>query len=335
MKIKIISILILIFSLSLNTLQSHDKPKIAIGNISFGPEAKAIITNTKVEAAFNLVNLIAEKYKYIDFQIQDSAIKQLKKENKAINLQNISEYLKLDKLYSIHIDVLANMLRANIMSVNLKDSSSSTGIGYAIIRYFGTKDDKALYDPGILRAMQRAFAVVERDSLMFTKNDSAFYAYPAPTLVISGIEFIDTTSLPKLDIFQMKEVNSYLIVESMFDTLKYKRNLVIYDQTTRDSIYALFRLKIPDNQTAATETELACLSRLEVEYVISGSLSRNKEGANLVLTLMKIKDNNLTLLAKKNTQIYEDSKVKLKEAAQLAVIELIKESEGKYFYKEK
>lgn len=309
------------------------KFNIAIANISFGPEAKGQISEAKIEAAFNLVSIISEKYNFIDFQTQDSIVNLLKSQNKSINFENLKESLDLHTIYSIHIDILANMLRIDMMSMNLNDTSKVFGTGYAQIHFFGYKDNKALYDPSILKALQRAFAVANKDSTMFTKNDSAFYAYPAPTLVISGIEFIDNTKSPKWDLFNSKEVNSFLMVEAMFDTLKHKENVIVYDQATRDTIYALYGLKIPENHKATSETELAILSNLEVEFIISGSFSRVEEGAKLILTLMKIKDNKLSYIDKYESILNEDSKLLLKELVQKSALELINKSENKYFFK--
>ncbi len=334
MKFKYLIYFILINSFFYTSF-SQEKENIAIANISFGPEAKGLITEAKIEAAFNLVTLISGKYNFVDFQTQDSIVRLLKSENKSINFDNLKSHLNLSKVYSLHIDLLANMLRIDMMDMNLNDTSKSFGSGYAQVRYFGYSDNKALFDPSILKALQRAFAVVENDSTMFTKMDSAFYAYPAPTMVISGIEFIDNNSLPKWELFNSKEVNSFLIVESIFDTLRHKNNIILYDQASRDSIYAIFGLKIPENHKATSETELAILSKLEVEYIISGSFNRTSDGAQLILTLMRIKDQKLSFLDKYQATLNEDSKVKLKDFVQQSAWELIKKSEGIYFFKGK
>ncbi len=326
------ALLINAFSANANA-DDNNKTRTAILNISFGPEAKGVISEEKVEAAFNLVNLISEKYEYKDLATRDSIIAMLKKNNTELNIQNISQSLNVDKLFAIHIDRLANMIRVNMLSINAKDSTKSDGNGYALASYFTVENNAALYDPALLKAMQRAFAVTDGDSLLFTKNDTAFYAYPTPTLVISGLKFIDDAKLPKWEVFNMKEVNSYLIVESIFDTLRFKNNLTLYDQISRDSIYAIFGLKIPENHNSVSEAELSCLAKFEVDYVLSGSFSRIDSGARLILTLFRLKDNKLSLIHRVESELLEDSKLQLGQLARKTAIRLIEEQEGKTLFK--
>lgn len=310
--------------------QIPNNPKLIIGSLNFGPEAKLVISPNKIESALYLANGIGRKYEFIGSEIRDSILTELKKEKPNFTPDEFVEKLGADRMYFFQIDILANMLRVHLNALNPKTNEKSEGIGYALIRYFQEKDNAALYDPALLLAMQRAIAVCEKDSLMYASDDdSVFYALPSPTLVISGIEYIDNSELKKWDLFTKQEVNSYFALESIFDTLKFRKDIVLYDFATRDSIYALFRLKIPENQRAANETELACLSNLEVDMVVSGIFKRTERGANLELKLLRIKDKKLSFIDKLSVDIEEDNKVLFKSKVQSLVAQLFDRAKWK------
>ncbi len=293
------------FAFSMSSIAyAESKPKLAIGNVSFGPEAQSLISLDKIESALYLANGVGQKYEFIASAVRDSIMMAIKTKNPNFKPEEFVQELGADRMYFFQIDVLANMLRVHLNALNPKTNEKSEGIGYALIRYFQEKDDAALYDPALLLAMQRAIAVCEKDSMMYaSEKDSVFYALPSPTVVISGIEYMDNPELKKWDLFTKQEVNSYFALESIFDTLKFRKDIVLYDLITRDSIYSLFRLKIPENQRATNETEFACLSNLEVDMVISGIFKRTEAGANLELKLLRIRDKKITFIDKLSVDI--------------------------------
>lgn len=310
--------------------QTASKPKLVIGNVSFGPEAKAVIGVSKVESALYLSNSIGRKYEFISSDIRDSILTSIKSENPNFKPEEFIKSLAVDKMYFFQIDILANMLRVHLNILNPKSNEKSEGVGYALIRYVQEKDNSVLYDPALLLAMQRAIAVSEKDSLLYASGaDSVFYALPSPTVVISGIEFVEDPNLLKWDLFTKQEVNSYFALESIFDTLKFRKDIVLYDIATRDSIYSLFRFKIPENQRATTVTEFACLSKLEVDMVISGVFKRTANGANLELRLLRIRDNIVQLIDKVSVDIENDSRVQFKSKVQALVAQLFDRAKWK------
>lgn len=310
---------------------SVERSRVAVSSITFGPEAENKISTNKVEAAFNLLSVLSEKYAYIDQYETHSIINDLRDSVKTPSNDQIMQALNLSRVYSLHINILANMLSVYVSYQDVATGAKSGGMGYASIKYYKVADNTALYDPALLRAMQRAFAVAEKDSLLFTHNDSAFYAYPAPTVVISGIEFIDDKSLINWGLFDNQEVSSYFIIESAFDTLKYEENLVLYDTETRDSLYYFYGLSIPENHKAASNDEFYCLSKHEVNYVISGSFSRIEEGAKLIFTLSEVKGDTITFISKVEEVINEDSKVLLSQTAKSLANKLITDNQEVYY----
>lgn len=321
----------LFYVFSMTYAQSVERSRVALSNISLGPEAEGIISQDKVEAAFNLVSILSEKYLYIDQRETYSIINKLRDSLETPSEANIMEALNLSRVYSVRVDLLANMLSVYVSYQDIATKEKSGGMGYASIKYFKVDDNSAMYDPALLKAMQRAFSVAEKDSALFTKNDTAFYAYPAPTIVVSGIEFINDNSLEMWDLFDSPEINSYMIVESAFDTLKHEDNLVIYDTDSRDSIYAFYGMRIPENHKATSNNEFYYLAKHEVNYLISGSFSRVAEGAKLIFTLSEIKGETVTFISKVEAIIEEDSKVILSETAKSLAYKLITDNNNKYF----
>lgn len=301
------------------------KERLMIGNITFGPEAKAVISEDKVEAALYFANRLANRFEYIGLKTRDSVALSLKAENPDFTSDDLISRLNPDKMYFFHVDLLANMLRVNLKSKSRNGSEPIDAVGYATAHYYKEENDMPLYDTALLEAIQRAMAVCESDSAMFaTSRDSVFYVLPAPTLVLSGLQFVSNPSFPKWEIFTDQEINSYFILESMYDTLKYRPDYVLYDIASRDSIYGLFNLKIPDNHRATNEVEFSCLARLEVDYVVSGSFVRTSaEEATLELILIKISDHTLTEVDRISTIIPEDKKPTLQAKARAAITELL------------
>ena len=309
------------------------KPKLIIAKATFGPEAKDKISGTRIEAALILANQLGKKYDYIDTRTRDSVIKELRTENPKFTNDDFNKRINADKLYFIQTDLMANMLRVQLSTANPKTGETNEGVGYALVHYFQEKDNAPVYDPALLKAMQRAIAVCEKDSTLYAKNDTLLFAIPAPTLVISGIEYKNNTDYKLWELFTNQEVNSYFALESIYDTLKHRKDVVLYDLASRDSIYSLFNLQVPDNQRATNQTEFSCLAKLEVEYVISGSFTRTETGATLVLLLNRIKDNRVSFVSKASVEIDEDSRIKFKEKVQSAAVELMNKSIGIAFPK--
>lgn len=307
------------------------KPYMVIGNISLGEEAKKAFDFAKIEAAVYFTNRLTGKYHYIDLRARDSVSQEVLDSNPNATSQDILNAINPDVVYFIHANVLANMLRISMTKYDVKSKTSTDGIGYSLAHYVRVTDAKPLYDPAIFEATERAVAVCEADSGLFNRRtgvDSVFNLVPVPTLVISGIQMNEDSVSTKWNLFEDPEVTSYFMIESMFDTLKANRDFAVYDTESRDSIYALFNLKIPENQRAINPLELACLAKVEVDYAVSGHFLHHSDSTGVLeLLLLKLNEKSAESVSKETVIINEDSREKLGEAVKSAVIKLLKKKE--------
>jgi hypothetical protein len=137
----------------------------------------------KISAALNLAMLVTEKYELISNEEISEVIQELPEKYTAFD---IAKNLEADGILVVKVEQLRNLLRAEISRINPESPENViTGEGYAMLHYFTDDEHRAIYDPSLLLALQRAFAVVESDSVLFEKQN----AKPAPLLAICGIEF--------------------------------------------------------------------------------------------------------------------------------------------------
>jgi len=290
---KFILLIFLIFSL----LKANDKPEIEFiltGNITFGNGAKEI-SISKVDAALNLAGLLTNKYYFVSIYVRDSIANKLRKLDINPTLDKIADSLKINKIAFININKIHNMLRVELILADKNNPEfKSQGIGYDLIRYHDEKNTP-LIDPALLRATQRAFAVAIKNKNLYNIDSlMEFKVIPAPTVIITGIEYIDNPGImPKWDLFYKSVVTSYLALETIFSEAKQFDNFIFYDIDTRDSIYALHNLYIPENYRPVSYSELEALKHFQVDYLINGKLIRTKNGCDIELSLNKIKKNDL------------------------------------------
>ena len=280
--------------------------KIMLVNVSYGPGMEKL-PESKTGAALNLAAGLSGKYKLISIAERDSLVKSMQDSSLEASALTVAERLQADRLIFININQLKNMLRVGLSSVNMHDSlSESRGVGYALIHYRHEKDDKAMYDPSLLEALQRAFAVAENDSMMFAEREGSFRVFPAPTLVVGGLVYQDNEDLHQWKLFGKQEVSSYDAVETIFEEARKSSQYVIYDVDSRDSLYAVFSLYGIENSRAATVYDLDALEKMEVGYFINGIFKRIDKGAEVQLYLSKIKNRNLDVLKKESGLLEED-----------------------------
>lgn len=326
-KFKIINFLFLIIVVALLgvRLNSQDtsKIRILIAKSSFGKAADGKISLEKVDAALNFACNLTEKFKLIPPPRVDSLIKQNNQKNQKLTPQLLIDSLDASRMYFIQTDLLANMLRVEISSLNPKTNKKSIGVGFATVHYFEKDNNTPVYDPALLEAVQRAMAVAENDSTLFYGADSLFFVRPCPTLVISGINFVDNPKMEEWELFYQKEIKSYFIIENIFDNAVKSDKYVCYDVASRDSIYRLFNLAIPENHRSTNEVELSCLENLKVDYFISGDFIRNEKGAELNLYLMSIKNKIAKLVKKVSCNIEEDKITVLKDKVKELTFDLL------------
>ncbi len=109
------------FAFSMSSIAyAESKPKLAIGNVSFGPEAQSLISLDKIESALYLANGVGQKYEFIASAVRDSIMMAIKTKNPNFKPEEFVQELGADRMYFFQIDVLANMLRVHLNALNPK-----------------------------------------------------------------------------------------------------------------------------------------------------------------------------------------------------------------------
>jgi hypothetical protein len=304
---KIMMILILGFLCGLlQNANSEEKTILIIGNIKLGQKTE-FITPTKVEAALNLAAGLSEKYVLIPTILRDSVAVLLSKDGIKPQINILADTLKADKIVFILVSRIQNMLRVELNLVDAKNTSDrNLGEGFASIHYM-LSDSVVLVDPALLQAVQRAFAVAVKDSNLYANCEDSFKVFPAPTLIVGGLEYKNNPSyFPKWDLFDRPIVSSYDAIESIFEQAKESPKFVVYDIPTRDTIYALFNLYIIENHKPPSYLEIEALDNFLVRRYISGTFTQQKNSADIELVLYEIINAKLKPIKSEKATIQKD-----------------------------
>ena len=179
--------------------------KILIAKINLGRGIDTNLTESKIEAALTLAADVSGKFKMIPMFDRDSVAYEIRETNQAPTAFAVAEKLHADEILFINVNRKENMLRIDFSSVETNDvDNKSNGTGYALLHYFKVETGNPLYDPTILLAVQRALADMAKDSLMYANAPGGFKVFPAPTLVIGGIDFQDSTKLTEWELYLEK-----------------------------------------------------------------------------------------------------------------------------------
>lgn len=310
--------------------QKIEKPKIKNGRFTIMPVSHIVgngaknISPEKVDAAMNLAIMNSGRYTYIPKKVTDSVAAEMKKEKSRVTSRMLAKHFDADYMMISNTSVLKNMLRTDIILHAVQGKSDEvTGKGYDLINYRLTGSDKLVYDPSLLSAAQRAFADAVDDTLLYDSLSGSLQVYPAPTLVVGSFFFKETEGLYDWRLYDNKVVNSFDAVVNTIDTIRESKNFVVYDEETRDAIYAMFGLYAVENYTLPSREEVRALSELEVEYFIGGGIERVKEGAAIMLNLYKISKGELLFVRGVDELLEEDSLVKFIEKVRQAAGRLI------------
>lgn len=266
---------------------------------------------SKFYAAAALTCKLSGKYELLDQSYTDSLANLFKIKDKNASTLNIAKSANASEILFIKSDRIKNILRTEVVTVNTNDTNKvSRGHGYSALRHRSEKTNQLIYDTALLSSFQRAFAVAEKDSFMFDSLQNGFRIKPVPTVSITGIEFINNSSVRAWDIFSDKLITSFAAVESVFDSIKYTYNYVVIDTETRDSIYNIFGLFIPENYNPPNKNEIDALKKFDIDFFITGKTIRTENGANLSLSLISIdpKTEKLNIIKTEEESIFEDSK---------------------------
>lgn len=285
--------------------------KIYIAGIEIGKNLEDL-NPSSVEAAFAFSMILTNFFDIIPQKYVDSIRIQWKREGKTFTIAELAKHFQADFLVYINLNRFKNMLRCDITLLFDKDyQKKSNGSGYSFINYQDTVTKKYLYDPSILTALQRAFAVAVKDSNIFAKAKNPII--PIPSVVITGIEFRKKDEIPNWSLFSNAVVNSYFMIEKIFEIIALSNLYQPFDIETRDSIYATFNFFAPENYKAPNQMELYALRQFEVESIITGVFEHTIEGGELTLILAKFTNVGLTEVNRVKGIVRKDSILELEQ----------------------
>ena len=286
------------------TLNSQPKKKILIGNVQKGLGADSI-PSVKFSQALKLATAVTEKYELIAQNKIDS-LYDVYNEDK-LNVLKAAELLNADLIIFGRLDRLHNLLRVDIKLVDPSDSSISKGTGYDLLNFLDLKKNERMIDPGILAATQRAFADAKNAPSMYEDAPGTMKVYPTSTLVVAGLGFIGQKDTTKWDLYNNKEVNSFSVVESIFEAASKYDKYTVYDTDTRDSLYALFKLYGIENYMSPTTYEIDALRKMQVDYFITGRIQFETDSAEIKMVLFEIDSLGQTAIREVNGVLKEDN----------------------------
>jgi len=269
-----------------------EKRKLMLGNFIQGRNVTTEdVSETKADAALSLAAKLTGRYEFIDKIERDSLAKMLYEKGIEPLLLDVAHSAKADEVAFMRVDRFVNMLRVELQFVDIKDTNArQIGEGYALLNYRQATSDRALFDPSLLTATQRAFAAAKKDTKLYATQIGNFNVKPSPTVVVTGIGFSLPIGIKPWSLYEDRVVTSFSVLETIFNAGKNSTDYVIYDLETRDSIYSLFKLYVVENYNLPTLNEIDALRKFKVEYFISGSYEQFPEAAELSLSLYKINE---------------------------------------------
>jgi hypothetical protein len=273
---------------------STPREKIFVANIRNNSNSEEI-SDYKLEAALSLACLFSNKYQLIPFGLTDSVAKQLKDQNIAPTAQVIADSLQADKIAFITVNRLENMLRVDLSAVDKENLKKKLhGFGYSPIHFMTAGKEEPLYDPSLLRAMQRALISISGEDSLYAHAKGGFDIVRAAPLVIGGIEFKDDKDeIASWSLFAKQVIYSYDAVETIFESISRNPNYAVYDIASRDSMYAKFGMYTVENYRPVSIHEIDVMNKFEVEYYIGGSFERTSEGATINLFIAEVLPQNV------------------------------------------
>ncbi len=307
-------------------LAQESKERFFVGKVEIGNNIEEL-SERKIEAALNLIQKWAHRFVLIPIDIRDSIARAIETEGKHPTILEIGKRLGASRALFFRLNRLANVFRLDVSAYNFLDSSTISGSGYALIHYKLQDKNEPIYDPALLAAMQRAFAEILADSLMFWELPGSLKVKPAPTLVIGSINYIESDSLRKWNIFQKRQVSSFFAIESIFEEARLSHDFIAFDNESRDSIYALYNFFEPENFSAPTPLEIRALFELGVDYLLTGELFADTNNIKIRLYLCKIDRNGLIIEKQLEDKLPEDNMEKYAQILKELTSKLLKINE--------
>jgi len=304
-------------------IEKKNKIRIYLANTVTGQGIDTTILNaSKIKPALHLITLLNDKYELVSDSLVQNAIDKLDKPNAF----DIAEKVLADRIFVIKLEQLVNAIRVEIISANPhKKDTVKTAEGIAILHLFKKSDGFPYFDPTIMTALQRAFAAVENDSLMFIKNEEPYKVKPAPSIVIAGIEFVNNDNFNNWEMFNNPLINSFEYSNIIYEAVYKCPNYVVFDIDSRDGIYALFNLFLIENHIPPSYNELAALQRFNINYYITGKVERNVNGVTITLMIKENKPTSNKIIKTVSGNIYENNINHIKNTIEKLAKELLYE----------
>lgn len=322
--LKKIMTMVLLFAFSLQA--ESEKTTLIIGDVRKGIGADSIPAY-KFNQAMLLAVTAADNYELIPESKTDS-LYDISKDNE-MSIMEAAMKLDADKIIFGRLDRLHNIIRVDIKMVDPHDSTINNGTGYDLLNFVDVERDERMIDPGILAAAQRAFAQATGDTNMYADAPGTMRVFPADPLVVAGLGFIGQPDTTMWDIYNSREVNSFSVVESIFEAASRSDNYVVYDTDTRDSVYALFNMYGIENYMAPTTYEVEALRKMQVKYFISGSIQFFDDRAEINIILFEIKPVGQKRIAGVEGELRKDSISALNKKIKQLTYELLNIPEEK------
>ncbi|MCL2040167.1 MAG: hypothetical protein FWG85_07035 [Bacteroidetes bacterium] len=285
-------------------IEKGDKIRIYLANTVTGQGIDTTILNaSKIRPALHLITLLNDKYELVSDSLISAAISKLDMPNAF----EIADEVLADRIFVVKLEQLVNAIRVEIISANPDKQDVKSAEGISVLHLFKKSDGFPYFDPTIMTALQRAFASIEGDSLMFMSNEEPYNVKPAPSIVIAGIEFVNNDNFISWEIFNNPLINSFEYSNIIYETAYKCPNYVLFDIDSRDGIYALFNLFLIENHIPPSYNELSALQRFNVNYYVTGKVERNVNGATITLMIKENTANSNKIIKSVSDNIYENN----------------------------
>lgn len=277
---------------------AFSKDNLMIGKIEKGIGLDSL-PDWKIDAALILASSFTDSLDYIDFSLKKNYTDSILESGRtnSIELDSLIKEFKIDRTAIIRINRLQNILG---LTIYLKPGADTLevmkGTGFANLNLREIGSDKSIYDLSLTYALQRALAEAYQDSTMFESAPKEYQTYPWETLVIGGLEFIDSKVLRKWDVFEDKVISSYILVENMWESAYGETPFIIYDTATRDTLYTKFNMYGIENYDAPTKYEINALNKFDIDKYITGKLIRVESGVEIKIFLCDVSSKGLEII---------------------------------------
>lgn len=242
-----------------------------------------LLTPAIMDEATGLALTMTGRYAYIPTAIRDSIL--LTKNGKEWSAAYAATELGATSIVYVGVSRLVNLIRVELTIVSGPEfKNKQTGVGYASMRHAVVGSEKPSLQPTLLLATQRAVIEALRLPTAYDALQEDLRARPATLYGVSGIAFRQDSSItPMWQLFDENTVVSYDMAQTIVHHLHDHDSLVVVDIETRDTMYAMGRLYLVENDRAISRTELRILRGFDVAHVITGTFERVPEGGRLTL----------------------------------------------------